>query len=60
MISAVGIVPVALYLFGWNRNVLPVFSASCVEVAVNILDLSRVAVRIIAAAKGGMVGHVPC
>ena len=59
MVSAIGIVPVALYLFSWNGNVLAVFSASCVDVAVNVPDLSRVAVRLVATANGRIVGHVP-
>ena len=59
MIPAVGIVPVVLYLFSWNGNVLAVLSASCVDVAVNVLDLSRVAVRLVATANGRIVGHVP-
>src|SRR5712671_5127429 len=59
VVSAVRIVPVALYLFRWNGNVLAVFPASCVDVAVNVLDLSRVAVRLVATADGRIVGHVP-
>jgi len=59
VIPAVGIVPVVLYLFSWNGNVLAVLSASCVDVAVNVLDLSRVAVRLVATANGRIVGHVP-
>ncbi len=59
MISAIGIIPVPLYLFRWNGNVLAVFSASCVNVAVNVLDFSRVAVRLVATANGRVVGHVP-
>ena len=59
MIPAIGIVPVALYLFGRNGNVLAVLSASCVDVAVNVLDFSRVAVRLVATANGRIVGHVP-
>jgi hypothetical protein len=60
MISAIGIVPVPLYLLRWNGNVLPVFSAFCVYVAVNVLDFSGVAVRLIATANGRIIGHVPC
>jgi hypothetical protein len=59
VVSAIGIVPIPLYLFRWNGNVLSVFSAFCVDVAVNVLDFSRVAVRLIATANGGTVGHVP-
>jgi hypothetical protein len=59
MVSAIGIVPVPLYLFSWNGNVLAVLSASCVDVAVNVLDFRRVAVRLVATANGRIVGHVP-
>jgi hypothetical protein len=59
VIPAIGIVPVALYLFRWNGNVLAVLSTFCVDVAVNILDFSRVAVRLVATANGRIVGHVP-
>jgi hypothetical protein len=59
VIPAIGIVPVALYLFRWNGNVLAVLSAFCVDVAVNVLDFSRVAVRLVATANGRIVGHVP-
>ena len=60
VVSAIGIVPVPLYLLKWNWNVLPVLSALRVKFAVDILDFSRVAVRLIATANGRIVGHVPC
>jgi hypothetical protein len=53
VVSTVGIVPIPLYLLRWNGNVLPVFSA------VNVLDFSRVAVRLIATANGRIIGHLP-
>jgi hypothetical protein len=59
VIPAIGIIPVALYLFSWNGNVLAVLSASCVDVAINVLDFGRVAVRLVATANGRIVGHVP-
>jgi len=59
VVPAIGIVPVPLYLFSWNGNVLAVFSASCIDVAVNVLDLSRVAIRLVATANGRIVRHVP-
>jgi hypothetical protein len=59
VVSAIGIVPVPLYLFRRNGYVLPVFSAFCVDVAVNVLDFSRVAVRLVATANGRIVGHAP-
>ena len=59
MISAIRIVSIPLDFFGRNENVFSVFSAFCVDVAVDIFDLSRVAVRIIATAGGRIIGHVP-
>jgi hypothetical protein len=59
VVSPIGIVPVPLYLFGWNENVLSVFSALCIDVAIEILDFSRVAVRFIATAGGRIIGHAP-
>jgi hypothetical protein len=59
VISAIGIIPIPLYLFGWHGNVLSVFSALCVDLAVNVLDFSRIAVRLIATANGRIIGHVP-
>ncbi len=59
MIPAVGIVPVVLYLFSWNGNVLAVLSASCVDHSINVPDFSRVAVRLVATANGRIVGHAP-
>ena len=60
VISAIGVVSVLLDLFRRDRNVLSVFSALCVDVAVDVLDFGRIAVGIIATANGGMVGHMPC
>ena len=60
MISAIRIVPVPVYLFRRNENVLSILSALCVECAVDVLDFSRVAVRIVATADGRIVGHAPC
>ena len=60
VVSAIGIVSVPLYLLRWNGNVLPVLSALRVKLAIDILDFSRVAVRLIATANGRIVGHVPC
>lgn len=60
MISAIWIVSVMLYLFRWNGNVLSVFSAFRVDVAVDVLDFGGVAVRIIATAGRRIIRHVPC
>ena len=59
MIPAIGIVPVVLYLFSRNGNVLAVLSASCVDLAVNVFDFRRVTVRLVATANGRVVGHAP-
>src|SRR5450755_2029262 len=42
-----------------NGNEFSVFSTFCVDVAVNVLDFSRVAVRLIATADGRIIGNVP-
>jgi len=59
VISAIGIIPIPLYLFRWHGNVLSVLSAFCVDLAVNVLDFSRIAVRLIATANRRIIGHVP-
>jgi hypothetical protein len=59
VISAVRIVSVPLDFFRWNENVFSVFSALGVDVAVDVLDLGRIAIRIIATAGRRMVGHTP-
>jgi hypothetical protein len=59
VISAIGIIPIPLYLFSWHGNVLSVFSALCVDLAVNVLDFSRIAVRLIATANRRIIGHAP-
>jgi hypothetical protein len=60
VISAIRIVSIPLDLFRWNSNVLSVFSAFCVDVAVDVLDFGWVAVRIIATANGRIIRHMPC
>src|SRR5438874_978774 len=52
MVSAIGIVPVAFDLRWSDQNVLPVFPAPRVDVAADVLDLGRIAIRIVAAASG--------
>ena len=59
VISAIGIIPVPLDLFRWNGNVLSVLSAFCVDVAVDVLDFGRIAVRVVATTSGRIVRHVP-
>ena len=60
MVSAVRIVPIALYLLWRNQNVLPVLPAPRVHAAADVLDFSRVAIRFVAATAGGIIRHVPC
>ena len=38
VVSTIGIVPIPLHLLMWNGNVLSVFAAFRVDVAVNVLD----------------------
>jgi hypothetical protein len=59
MVSAIRIVPVALDLPGRNQDVIAVLPAPRVDVAADIFDLGRVAIRLVAAAPGGIIRHVP-
>ena len=59
MVSAIGIVPIPLHFLRWNKNVLPVFSALWVDIAVNEFDFGRIAVGVVATAGRGIVGHMP-
>lgn len=36
-----------------------ILSALCVDVAVDVSDFGRIAVRVVAAANGRMIGHAP-
>jgi hypothetical protein len=55
----IGIIPIALNLPWRDEDVLPVFPAPRVDIAVDVLDFGRVAIRIIAAAARGIIRHVP-
>ena len=59
MISAIGIVPIALYLLWRDQNVLPVLPAPRMDIAADVLDFGWIAIRIVAAAPGRIVRHVP-
>ena len=59
MVSTIRIVPIPLDLFRRDRNVLSILPPLGVDVAVNVLDLGRIAVRIIAAASVRMIWHMP-
>src|SRR3974390_2269656 len=60
VVSAIGIIPIALDFLRGNENVLPVLPAPRVNVAADVVDLSRVAISIVATAADGIVRHVPC
>jgi hypothetical protein len=60
MVSAIRVVSISLDLLRWNGNVLSILSAFCIDVAVDVSDLSRIAVRVIATAGGRMIWHAPC
>ena len=60
MISAVGIISVSLDLLGRDEYVLPVFPSPRIDLAVDVLDLGRVAIRIVAATERWIVRHLPC
>ena len=60
MVSAIGIVPIALYLLWRDQNVLPVFPAPRIDIAADVFDLGWIAIRIVAAALDGIIRHVPC
>ena len=59
VVSAVGTVPVPVHLLRWNRNVPSVLPTLRVDVAINILDLSRIAVRVVATTNGRVIRHAP-
>src|SRR5262249_448186 len=58
VVSAIGIVPIALDLLWRDENVLPVLSAPRVDVATEVPDFGRVAIRIITTASVGIIRHV--
>lgn len=59
MVSTIGIVPAVLHFLRRNQNVFPVFPALCVDPAVDIFDIGRIAVRAVAAAQRRIIGHMP-
>jgi hypothetical protein len=59
MVSAIGIVSLPFELFRWNKNVLSVLSAPRVDSVIIEFNISRIAVRIVATAEGGIIRHVP-
>jgi len=59
MVATVGIVPVSLDFLDRDQDVFPVLPAPRVDLAVDVADLGRVAIRAVAAAQHRIVGHVP-
>jgi hypothetical protein len=53
---AIGIVPIGLDLLWRDENVLPVLPAPRVDIATDVLDFGRVAIRIITTASVGISG----
>jgi hypothetical protein len=60
MVSAIRVISIPLDLLRRYGNVFSILSALCVDVAVDVSDLGRIAVRVITAADGRMIGHAPC
>jgi hypothetical protein len=60
VVPAIRVVSIALDLLRWNGNVLSILAAFCMDVAADVFNLSRIAVRVIAAAGGRMIRHAPC
>lgn len=59
MVSAVRIIPVSLHFLRWDQNVSPILPAPCMESAVDVLDIGRIAVGTVAAAEARIIRHVP-
>jgi hypothetical protein len=59
VVSSIRIISIAFHLFQRNEDVPPVLSTFRVDVSVYVLDFGRVAIRVIATASGGIIGHVP-
>ena len=59
MVSAIGIVPIALDFLWRDQDVLPVLPALGTDVTADVLDLGWIAIRIVAATPGQIVRHVP-
>lgn len=59
MISAVRVIPVSLHFLRRDQNVSPVLPATCIDLAVDIFDIGRIAVSAVAATEARIVRHVP-
>lgn len=59
MVSAVRIIPVSFHFLRRDRNVSSVLPAPCIDLAVDVLDVGRIAVSAVAAAEARIIRHVP-
>ena len=59
MVSAVWVVPVSLHFLRRDRNVSSVLPAPRIDLAVDVLDVGRIAVRAVAATEARIIRHVP-
>ncbi|MCK1540903.1 hypothetical protein IVA87_25835 [Bradyrhizobium sp. 147] len=59
MVSAVRIIPVSLHFLRGDQNESPVLPAPCIEPAVDVLDISRIAIGAAAATEARIIRHVP-
>ncbi len=59
MVSAVRIIPVSLHFLWRDRNVSSVLSAPCIDLAVEVLDIGRIAVSAVAATEARIIRHAP-
>ena len=59
MVAAVRIVPVSLDFLRWDQNVSAVLSSPCIDLAVDVFDIGRIAICAVAATEARIVRHVP-
>jgi hypothetical protein len=59
VIPAVGIVPIPFELFRRDKNIFSVLPALGVDVAVGVLDLRRIAIRVVATTNVRTIRHMP-
>lgn len=59
MISAVRIISVSLHFLRWDQNVSALLPAPCKDLAVDALDISRIAVSAVATTEARIIRHVP-
>ncbi|MCP3389488.1 hypothetical protein NLM27_11960 [Bradyrhizobium sp. CCGB12] len=59
MVSAVRVISVSLHFLRRDQNVSPVLPATCIDLAVDVFDVGRIAVSAVAATEAGIIRHVP-